>query len=129
MFHSSPGSSNSPASAPSSVFINEWIADNTHTLADPADQHFEDWFEIYNPATNSADLGGFYLTDNLTNKTQFQVPNNGHYIIPPGGFLLLWADNEAGQKNTNPPHSNPYFAPNKRGQSNRNLSPCRSQHQ
>jgi hypothetical protein len=116
MFHSSPGASNNPASAPISVFINEWMADNTHTLADPADLDFEDWFEIYNPTTNSADLGGFYLTDNLTNKFQYQVPNNGHYIIPPGGFLLVWADNEANQNSTNRPDLHVSFALSKGGE-------------
>src|ERR1039458_2493759 len=77
------------------------MADNTRTLADPADNDFEDWFEIYNPGTNIVDLGGYYLTDNLANKFQFLVPNTGHYLIPPGGFLLVWADNETGQNNTN----------------------------
>jgi len=47
------------------------------------------------------DLGGYFLTDLLTNKFQFEVPNNGHYLIPPGGYLLVWADNETGQNNTN----------------------------
>ena len=47
------------------------------------------------------DLGGFFLTDNLTNKFQFEIPNNGRYVIPPGGFLLVWADGETGQNSTN----------------------------
>ena len=47
------------------------------------------------------DLGGCFLTDNLTNKFQFQIPNNGHYTIAPGGFLLVWADSETGQNSTN----------------------------
>jgi hypothetical protein len=47
------------------------------------------------------DLGGYYLTDNLSNRTQDRIPNNGRYVIPPGGFLLVWADNETGQNNSN----------------------------
>ncbi len=101
MFQATPGAANTNANAPITVFINEWLADNLTTLADPADSQFEDWFEIYNPGTNTVDLGGYYLTDNLTNKFQFLVPTNGQYTIPPGGFLLVWADNEAAQNSTN----------------------------
>ena len=101
MFNFTAGGTNSAASPPLTVFINEWMANNTLTLADPADNDYEDWFEIYNPGASAVDLGGFYLTDNLTNKFQFQVPNNGHYRIAPGGFLLVWADNETGQNSTN----------------------------
>ena len=95
--NATPGASNSGSSAPISVFINEWMADNAHTLADPADGDFADWFELYNPGATDADLGGYYLTDDLSNKTKFQVPNNGHYVVPAHGFLLVWADSEASQ--------------------------------
>ena len=101
MFQPTPGASNTNANPPLTVFINEWLADNLTTLADPADSQFEDWFEIYNPGTNTVDLGGYYLTDNLTNKFQFMVPTNGQYTIPPGGYLLVWADNESAQNATN----------------------------
>jgi len=101
MFQATPAAPNTNANAPLTVFINEWLADNLTTLSDPADGQFEDWFEIYNPGTNTVNLGGYYLTDNLTNKFQFLIPTNGHYTIPPGGFLLVWADNEAAQNSTN----------------------------
>ncbi|MGC3961301.1 MAG: lamin tail domain-containing protein [Verrucomicrobiota bacterium] len=101
MLYTTPGATNNGASAPITIFINEWMADNTLTLADPADSQFEDWFELYNPGTNAVDVGGYFLTDNLTNKFQFEIPNNGHYIIPAGGYLLVWADNEAAQNATN----------------------------
>ena len=29
------------------------------------------------------------------------MPKNGHYVIPPGGHLLVWADGESGQNSTN----------------------------
>ena len=86
-----PGSNNYARSI--TLFINEWMASNTNTLADPADGEFKDWFEIYNASTNAIDLGGYYLTDDLTRKTQFRVPANGQYVIPAQGFLLVWADN------------------------------------
>ncbi len=116
MFAFTPGATNSGASPPLNVFINEWMADNTRTLADPADNNFEDWFELYNPGTNTVDLGGYYLTDNLTNQFQYRVPANGHYTIPPGGFLLVWADNETGQNHTNRADLHVNFALSKGGE-------------
>lgn len=101
LFFATPGGTNNNASPPITIFINEWMADNTQTVADPADGGFEDWFELYNPGTNAVDVGGFYLTDELTNKFNYQIPNNGHYVVPPGGYLLVWADNESNQNNTN----------------------------
>ncbi|MFO1512374.1 MAG: lamin tail domain-containing protein [Verrucomicrobiota bacterium] len=116
MFQFTPGNTNSAVSPPITVSINEWMADNTVSLADPADTNYEDWFELYNPGTNTVDLGGFYLTDTLTNKTQFLVPNNGHYLIPPLGYLLVWADNESGQNSTNRADLHVNFALSKGGE-------------
>jgi hypothetical protein len=116
MFHFTAGTTNNAASPPLTVFLNEWLADNTHTLADPADGNYEDWFELYNPGPNPADLGGYYLTDNLTNQFQFLVPNNGQYVIAPGGYLLVWADNETGQNSTNQADLHVNFALSKGGE-------------
>ena len=62
------------------------------------------------------DLGGYYLTDNLTNKFQFLVPTNGQYTIPPGGFLLVWADGEATQNATNRADLHASFSLSKNGE-------------
>jgi hypothetical protein len=103
-FYVTPRGANDGRSAPLVVFINEWMAGNTSALADPADGNFEDWFELYNPATNAVDIAGYYLTDSLTNaagvvsnKLQFLITTNMAHIIPPQGYLLVWADNETGQ--------------------------------
>jgi hypothetical protein len=101
MFYATPSATNSGVSAPIEVYINEWLADNGGNLTDPADGNFEDWFELYNPGPNPADLGGYYLTDNLGDPLKFQIPNNGHYVVPAGGYLLVWADNESAQNSTN----------------------------
>jgi hypothetical protein len=116
MFFTTPGGTNNGSSAPITIFINEWLADNTVTLADPADGGFEDWFELYNPGTNTVDVGGYYLTDNLTNKTKFLIPANGHYVIPAGGFLLVWADDEVAQNSTNRADLHAAFALGKGGE-------------
>jgi hypothetical protein len=83
-----PGNTND--GTPSAVQINEWMADNEGFIPDPGDGKFHDWFELYNPAETPADLSGFYLTDNLSNRTQYRIPSDT--LIPPGGHLLVWAD-------------------------------------
>lgn len=94
-----PGGSNDPSAPPVTLFINEWMAANTSFLRDPADQDYDDWFEIYNPTTNRVDLGGFRLTDDVLAPEKFTVPTGT--TVPPGGFLLVWADEETGQTQTN----------------------------
>jgi hypothetical protein len=100
--HPTPGGTNNATSPPLVVYINEWMAANNRAsgIADPADGDFDDWFELYNPGASPADLGGCFLTDNLTNRFQFEIPDNGHYAIPAGGFLLVWADSEPDQNST-----------------------------
>lgn len=77
------------------VTINEWMASNTRTLADPADNQFEDWIELYNSGNQPVDLSGYYITDDLTNKTKFKIPPG--YIVPAQGYLIVWADEEKSQ--------------------------------
>ena len=100
-----PGGTNNPAAAPVNVFINEWMAANSGFQPDPADGNFEDWFELYNASPFDADLSDYYLTDVLTNKTKWKIPDGT--IIPPNGFLLVWADEETEQNGfTNQLHAN-----------------------
>jgi hypothetical protein len=103
-FYVTPGGTNNGRSGPIVVFINEWMAGNISYLADPADFNYEDWFELYNPGTNAVDLAGYFLSDALTNafgvivdKFKFPITTNMAHIIPPQGYLLVWADNETGQ--------------------------------
>jgi hypothetical protein len=90
-----------------SIIINEWLATNTGnqpgSIRDPATGFGEDWFELYNAEFFPVDLGGFYTTDTLTDRTKSRVPSNGHYVIPAGGFLLVWADDVIGGNNVNHP--------------------------
>jgi hypothetical protein len=88
---------NSSAGALLPVVINEWMADNAGPFgfAEPLDGLFQDWFELFNPNTNTVNLAGFYLTDNLGQPAKWPVPLG--ISIAPGGFLLVWADNEPEQ--------------------------------
>jgi hypothetical protein len=90
LFYPTPAGTNNGTSASLTVVINEWMAGNTHTLTNPLTGKYSDWFELYNYGTNPANLAGYYLTDSLTNQFKFPIPAG--YVIPAGGFLLVWAD-------------------------------------
>ena len=57
--------------AQQTIFINEIMASNDTTIADPAG-NFADWFEIYNAAGSPFDLTNYYVTDDTTEPTKFQ---------------------------------------------------------
>lgn len=94
-FAVTPGTANNNAVPPLSVRINEWMADNTSTLLNTNNSNrYDDWIELYNAGATPANLAGHYLTDNLANRFQFRIPEG--YVIPPGGYLLVWADSQPG---------------------------------
>lgn len=103
-----PGGTNN--SRDINVFVNEWMAANLNFLLDPSDNSYDDWFELYNAGPEAVDLGGYHLTDDLGNPDKYVIPNNGHYVIPPGGFLLVWADNDSAGNSTNDPSLHVSFA-------------------
>jgi hypothetical protein len=90
-----PGTANDPTLPPLPLFVNEWMASNSGTVLDPADQDADDWFEIYNPNDNTVDLAGYRLSDDPARPAKFVIPQG--YQIPPRQFLLIWADEEGGQ--------------------------------
>jgi hypothetical protein len=90
-----PAATNTLGGSAPGVRINEWLAGNTATNPDPADGDFDDWFELFNPEPQPVSLAGWFLTDNLTNRTKFQIPAG--IVIPARGFLLVWADEETRQ--------------------------------
>jgi hypothetical protein len=117
MFVATPNTFNTNTSSPISIVINEWMADNSHTLTNPVGGQFDDWFELYNYGTNTVDLGGYYLTGTLTNKTKCLIPNTHQYVVPPKGFFVVWADNGSGSNSTNRPDLHVNFKLNKSGDS------------
>jgi len=103
LFHfATPGGTNDNATPPTPVFINEWMAANTGTLANPVGGGFDDWIELYNPNSVAVDLTGYELADSLTNATsRWELPAGR--VISPGGYLLVWADDQAAFNSTNSP--------------------------
>jgi len=78
------------------LVINEFMASNDDTIRDPQG-HYDDWIEIYNSGTDSIDIGGMFLTDNLSVPTKWRIPENNPTMttIPAGGYLLIWADDDS----------------------------------
>jgi hypothetical protein len=84
------------------LFINEFMADNATTVQDPDEAgEYPDWVELYNPGPFAVDLGGMYLTDDLTKPTLSPIPTG--VSIDAGETLVFWADGEPGQ---GPLHAN-----------------------
>jgi len=81
------------------LFINEFMASNSTTIADPFGE-FDDWVEIYNGDSIAISLNGFYLSDNFILPSKWQLPNR---TIAPGEFLLIWADDDPTQGATHAP--------------------------
>ena len=75
----------------SPVVINELMAANTNSLADPQGQH-EDWLELHNVTDNAVNLAGMYLTDKADNLTKWAFPENT--TIPARGYLIVWLDED-----------------------------------
>jgi hypothetical protein len=96
-YYVTPGAANDGRGAPLVILINEWVAANSRGWADPVDGDDEDWFELYNPGSTPVNLAGFYLTDTLATPFDHLITANGPHIVPPGGYLLVWADEEVDQ--------------------------------
>ncbi len=78
--------------------INEFMASNDSCFADENGE-YDDWIEIYNADAIAINIGGMYITDDLTDPTAWQIPDTDSSIttIQPGGFLVLWADKKPEQ--------------------------------
>jgi hypothetical protein len=76
------------------LVINELLALNATTQADQ-DGEFDDWIELYNNTNAAISLSTYYLTDDITNLTQWAFPSGTS--IPANGYLIVWADNDITQ--------------------------------
>ena len=89
---SSVGSAEAASSA--SLVINEFMASNSGSVRDPQGQ-YDDWIEIHNFGSDPINVGGMYLTDDLSFPTKWQIPNDPPAtVITYGQYLLIWADND-----------------------------------
>jgi len=81
--------------ANTTIVINELMASNDNCIQDPQGQ-YDDWIEIHNYGPADIDIGSMYLTDDLSVKNKWRIPDNNPALttIPAGGYLLIWADND-----------------------------------
>ena len=78
--------------------FNEVMALNNRTKADEYGE-YDDWLELYNGTSEAVDIGGMYVSDNISKPVKWQIPASApqRTTIPPAGYLLLWADNSPTQ--------------------------------
>jgi hypothetical protein len=83
------------------LVINEFMASNLSCCADTdgGTQEFDDWIEIYNNGFTEVNIAEFYLSDDLTNPFNSRIKNTNaaKTTIPPGGYIVIWADNNRSQ--------------------------------
>lgn len=77
------------SAATTPVVINEFMAANLSTIADPQGE-YDDWIELYNLTAAPVDLTGLYMTDTAANPRKWPFPAGT--TIPANGYLLVWAD-------------------------------------
>jgi len=76
----------------SQLVINEFQANNKTTVQEPESGEYEDWVELYNAGSEQIDAGGYYLTNEKSDTTKWQIPLGT--TVPAKGFLLIWLDNK-----------------------------------
>ncbi|MFT5494659.1 MAG: hypothetical protein ACI9TH_000050 [Kiritimatiellia bacterium] len=73
--------------------LNEFMAQNTTIFAEMLDfGDYVDWLELYNADTNSASLGGYFLTDNLDDPFKWEIPAS--LTIAANDTVIIMADGE-----------------------------------
>lgn len=80
---------------PAALVINEVLASNGNFGQDPQGE-YDDWIELHNPGDTAVDIGGMYLTDDLSTPSKWRIPDDDPAltILPAHAYLLIWADND-----------------------------------
>ena len=75
-----------PALALDDLYITEFMAENSNTLADE-DGDSSDWIEVFNGGTNTVNLSGWYLTD-TAGRPGWRFPATN---LAPNNFIVVFA--------------------------------------
>ncbi|MEA3446125.1 MAG: lamin tail domain-containing protein, partial [Bacteroidota bacterium] len=80
------------------LVINEFLASNVSDTIDNYGE-YEDWIEFYNTSSDTIDMGGLFMSDDLSDPGKWQIPISSpdSTIIPPGGFKVFFADKDPEQ--------------------------------
>ncbi|MGB0644907.1 MAG: lamin tail domain-containing protein, partial [Akkermansiaceae bacterium] len=90
----------SPRAIAAPVLV-EFMASNDSSLYDE-DGQSSDWIEIFNPDPTSADISGWFLTNDPTELDKWELPSG--VVLPSGGSLIVFASNkdrDVGELHTN----------------------------
>lgn len=82
--------------------ISEFVAVNNDGIMDE-DGDREDWIEIWNTSGVAGDLGGWYLTDDPTIPTKWELPA---IEMTSGGYLVVFASGKDRADVAGDPHTN-----------------------
>jgi hypothetical protein len=80
---------------PGDLVVNELMAQNTGTAADPAGD-YADWIELYNNTVNTLSLDNLHMSDTYSNLLKWQFPAGT--TVAPNGYLIVWADEDLEQE-------------------------------
>lgn len=76
----------------SDLRFNEVLVLNDSLNVDDFGEH-SSWIEIFNTGYNTVNIGGCYLTDEMSNPTKYWIPSNDPATeIPSRCHILFWAD-------------------------------------
>ena len=91
-------------SATVNLHLNELVANNRTSLFDETGEA-TDWIEIHNSSSETIDVAGLYLTDDLTNPKKCRISDRSPSVtkIAPNGYAVFYAD---GKPNLGAQHLN-----------------------
>lgn len=72
------------------VVINEICPANADITFDSEFFNFSPWVELHNTGNTSVSVGGYFLSDDQSNRTKWAIPAG--VSIPAKGYLLIWCD-------------------------------------
>lgn len=82
-----------PSVARAQVRLSEFLASNTRSHPDIVDfGDYPDWIELENPSDAPVPLAGWFLSDDPKRPLRWALPPDA--VVPPRGFLVVWADGE-----------------------------------
>ncbi len=80
------------AQSVSDLRINEILVINDSNYVDSYGKR-SGWIEIFNTAYNTVDVGGLYLTNDMTNPTKYRIPTGDPMTkITPRNYIIFFAD-------------------------------------
>ena len=72
------------------IHINEICTKNNNIITDGDFKQFVDWIELYNNTSASINISGYFISDDLNEKSKWKFPNGS--ILSAHQYLIVWAD-------------------------------------